>query len=270
MAVRNLAKARLVELPDHVVTHDAGGVVDDPEVDLVVEVIGGHRARPHPHPRRRKAGKPVVSANKEPLASMGAEIFDAADAAGVDVLFEAAVAGAIPHPLLRGVARRRAHHLVMGIVNGTTNYILTRMTERAPPTRRPRRGPEPGLLPSATPPPTWRASTPAPRPPSSPRSPSAPRGRRRRLPRGHLGITAADIDFARHLGYVVKLLGGGRGRRRRDRGAGPPPPWSPPPTRWPRCASFNAVFIEGDAIGELMLYGRGPAASPRPAPCWAT
>jgi len=130
VAVRNLAKARPVELPDQVVTHDAGGVVDDPDVDLVVEVIGGIEPARTLTLDALKAGKPVVSANKELLASMGAEIFDAADAAGVDVLFEAAVAGAIPliRPLRESLAGERITR-VMGIVNGTTNYILTRMTE---------------------------------------------------------------------------------------------------------------------------------------------
>src|SRR3546814_13219749 len=77
-----------------------------------------------------KAGKPVITGNKELLANAGAELFEAAESAGVDLLFEAAVAGGIPiiRPLRESLAGEHITR-VMGIVNGTTNYILTRMTE---------------------------------------------------------------------------------------------------------------------------------------------
>src|SRR4029079_18352013 len=75
-------------------------------------------------------GKPVVTANKELLANFGEELFDAAETAGVDLLFEASVAGGIPlmRPLRESLAGERITR-VMGIVNGTTNYVLTQMTE---------------------------------------------------------------------------------------------------------------------------------------------
>src|SRR5439155_12649279 len=111
-------------------THDANEVVNDPTIDVIVEVIGGIEPARSLVLDALKAGKPVVTANKELLANVGADLFTAADAAGVDLLFEAAVAGGIPliRPLRESLIGERIHR-VMGIVNGTTNYILTRMSE---------------------------------------------------------------------------------------------------------------------------------------------
>src|SRR5690606_8989896 len=130
VAVRNESRDRGLELADGVLTRDAHAVVNDPEIDLVVEVIGGIEPARELISTALANGKPVVTGNKELLANVGAELFAAADAAGVDLLFEAAVAGGIPliRPLresLRGEPISR----VMGILNGTTNYILTKMSE---------------------------------------------------------------------------------------------------------------------------------------------
>ena len=130
VAVRNMSRERDVELADGVLTRDAHGVVVDPDVDLVVEVIGGIEPARELITTALRAGKPVVTANKELLANVGTELFATADERNVDLLFEAAVAGGIPliralRESLRGEPIRR----VMGIVNGTTNYILTKMTE---------------------------------------------------------------------------------------------------------------------------------------------
>ena len=107
-----------------------GSIVDDPDVDLIVELIGGVEPARELILAALKAGKPVVTGNKELLAKHGAELFQAAESAGVDLLFEAAVAGGIPiiRPLRESLVGERITR-VMGIVNGTTNYILTRMTE---------------------------------------------------------------------------------------------------------------------------------------------
>jgi homoserine dehydrogenase len=130
VAVRNIAKARDIELPEGVLTHDAADVVADPSIDVVVELIGGIEPARTLVTDALKAGKPVVTGNKELLANVGAELFEASEAAGVDLLFEAAVAGGIPliRPLRESLAGEPIHR-VMGIVNGTTNYILTRMSE---------------------------------------------------------------------------------------------------------------------------------------------
>ncbi len=112
-------------------TNDAEEVVQSPDVDIVVELIGGIEPA-LTHPRGAEAlGKPVVTGNKELLANVGEELFDAAAAAGVDLLFEASVAGGIPPHVGRCAESLAGERItrVMGIVNGTTNYVLTRMTE---------------------------------------------------------------------------------------------------------------------------------------------
>ncbi len=130
VAVRDLAKPRAISLPTERLTTDAAGIVDDPDIDLVVELIGGIEPARELILAALKAGKPVVTGNKELLAHHGAELFQAAEASGVDLLFEAAVAGGIPiiRPLRESLVGERITR-VMGLVNGTTNYILTRMTE---------------------------------------------------------------------------------------------------------------------------------------------
>ena len=130
VAVRSLTRDRGVKLADGVLTTDAAAVVADPEVDVVVEVIGGIEPARELILDAIAAGKPVITANKELLANHGAELAAAADEKGVDLLFEAAVAGGIPiiRPLRESLAGEDVTR-VMGIVNGTTNFILTRMSE---------------------------------------------------------------------------------------------------------------------------------------------
>src|SRR5918994_170620 len=130
VAVRSTTKERSVTLPEGVLTHDAAGLVSDPDIDVVVEVIGGIEPARELILDALKQGKPVITANKELLANVGAELFSAADAAGRDLLFEASVAGGIPlvRSLRESLAGERIKR-VLGIVNGTTNYILTKMSE---------------------------------------------------------------------------------------------------------------------------------------------
>src|SRR3984893_14668210 len=130
VAVRSTAKERTVPISIDLLTHDAASVVSDPDIDVVVEVIGGIEPARTLILEALKSGKPVVSANKELIANVGQELFEAAAAAGVDLLFEAAVGGGIPliRPLRESLAGERIRR-VTGIVNGTTNFILTRMTE---------------------------------------------------------------------------------------------------------------------------------------------
>ena len=136
---------------------------------------------------------------------------------GVDLLYEAAVAGAIPliRPLRESLAGERIVR-VMGIVNGTTNYILTRMTEDGRHYAEALAEARPRASPSATRRPTSRATTPRPRRPSWPLWPSARRGRRRRAPRGHHRRSAPPTSaFADRLGYVGQAAGRRRAGRRR-------------------------------------------------------
>lgn len=130
VAVTDLGKPRTVELSRDMWTTDAAGIVNDPDIDLVVEAIGGVGAARELILQAVTSGKHVVTANKELLAAFGAEIMDVAEEAGVDVLFEAAVGGGIPvvRPMKESLAGDKVTK-VIGIVNGTTNFILTRMSE---------------------------------------------------------------------------------------------------------------------------------------------
>ncbi len=128
VAVRSATKERGVAGVEGLVTTDAVSIVTDPSIDVVVEVMGGISPTRDLVLQALRSGKAVVTANKELLANHGAELWDAAGAAGVDLLFEASVAGGIPliRALRESLAGERIQR-VMGIVNGTTNYILTRM-----------------------------------------------------------------------------------------------------------------------------------------------
>src|SRR6266536_602683 len=130
VAVRDLSKERHVPLDPDMFTTDARGVAGEAWADVVVELIGGIEPARSLILEAFAAGKSVVTANKELLATSAGELFEAAVRAGVDLLYEASVGGGIPliRPLRESLAGDRILRF-MGIVNGTTNYILTRMTE---------------------------------------------------------------------------------------------------------------------------------------------
>ena len=265
VAVRNLGKDRPVDLPASAFTHDAGDVVADPDIDLVVEAIGGIEPARTLVLDALKAGKPVVTANKELVANTAAELFGAADAAGVDLLFEAAVAGGIPliRPLRESLAGEHISR-VTGIVNGTTNYILTRMTEAGA-----------GY---------GEALAEAQGLGYAERDPTADvegydAGAKAAIiatiafgahvvagdvyHEGIAGVTPADVAMAARLGYVIKLLAvaeQGEDERVAVRVHPAMVPVSHPLSTVRE--SFNAVFVEGDAVGELMFYGRGAGGAP--------
>ena len=266
VAVRNVSRDRGLTFADDVLTRDAHAVVVDPEIDLVVEVIGGIEPARELIMTALASGKPVVTGNKELLANVGSELFAAAESSGVDLLFEAAVAGGIPliRPLresLRGEPITR----VMGILNGTTNFILTKMSEE---------GAEYG-----------EALAEAQELGYAERDPTADvegydAGAKAAIiasiafgarvvagdvyHEGISGITATDIAVAKRLGYVVKLLG----IAERDAATGDVAVRVHPamvPLHHPLASvreSYNAVFVEGDAVGQLMFYGRGAGGTP--------
>jgi homoserine dehydrogenase len=300
VAVRSIAKERSVALPEGVLTHDAAGVVTDPDIDVVVEVIGGIEPARELTLDAIKAGKPVITANKELLANVGAELFAAADHAGVDLLFEAAVGGGIPviRPLRESLAGERIDR-VMGIVNGTTNYILTRMTEAGASYADALT--EAQSLGYAERDPTadvegYDAAAKAAIIASIAFGVRVVAGDVTNEGIAH--ITRADIDYAAKMGYVIKLLAiaeqrdgaddweasgaseqGGRASASSPHGAGV---WGRSsqrrlsevgvrvhpamvPAEHPLASvrdSFNAVFVEGAAVGDLMFYGRGAGGFP--------
>nr|WP_230967855.1 homoserine dehydrogenase [Nostoc sp. WHI] len=128
VGVRSLDKPRTVELSTEVLTTDLEAIVNDPAIDIIVEVMGGLEPARSLILKALSNGKHVVTANKAAIARFGAEIFTTANQAGVYVMLEAAVGGGIPviQPLKQSLSVNRIH-TITGIVNGTTNYILTRM-----------------------------------------------------------------------------------------------------------------------------------------------
>jgi homoserine dehydrogenase len=264
VAVRNLARERDVPLPASRFTNDAESIVADPDVDIVVEVIGGVEPARTLVTEALKSGKPVVTANKELLANVGKELFETAEGAGVDLLFEASVAGGIPlmRPLRESLAGDRIRR-VIGIVNGTTNYILTRMTEEGSSFHDALA--EAQKLGYAERDPTsdiegFDAAAKAAIIASIAFGARVVAGDVYR--EGIGDITDHDIASARDLGYVVKLLAVAEGLEG-DVAVRVHPAMIP--VHHPLAAvrgSFNALFIEGDAVGELMLYGRGAGGGP--------
>lgn len=266
VAVRNVSRDRDVSLADGILTRDAFAVVNDPNIDVIVEVIGGIEPARELISTAIANGKPVITANKELLANVGHDLWAQSDAAGVDLLFEAAVAGGIPLiRALRESLRGEPVTRVMGIVNGTTNFILTKMTDE-------------GADYSA-------ALSEAQRLGFAERDPTADvegfdAGAKAAIiasiafgarvvagdvyHEGISGVTAADIAIARRLGYVVKLLAIAE-----QVGDSPTVAVRVHPAMVPLSHplasvrdSYNAVFVEGDAVGSLMFYGRGAGGFP--------
>lgn len=264
VAVRNLAKDRPVTLADGVLTSDAAAVVADPAVDVVVEVIGGIEPARSLILAALEKGKPVITANKELLANVGTELFEAAERAGVDLLFEASVAGGIPliRPLRESLAGEKIRR-VTGIVNGTTNFILTRMSEEGSSFADALA--EAQSLGYAERDPTadiegFDAAAKAAILASIAFGAKVVAGDVYR--EGIAQITAADITAARDLGYVVKLLAVAE---ELDGSIAVRVHPAMIPSQHPLASvrgSFNAVFIEGASVGELMLYGRGAGGGP--------
>ncbi len=264
VAVHNLAKERDVELAPGVLTNDAEAVVNDPNVDVVVEVIGGVEPARGLILAALKSAKPVVTANKELLANFGEELFEAAETAGVDLLFEASVAGGIPllRPLRESLAGERITR-VMGIVNGTTNYVLTRMTEEG--STFAAAVAEAQELGYAERDPTadvegFDAASKAAIIASIAFGARVVGGDVYR--EGITQITADDIAAAKELGYVVKLLAVAD---EQDGAVGARVHPAMVPLDHPLASvrgSYNAVFIEGEAVGQLMLLGRGAGGGP--------
>jgi homoserine dehydrogenase len=131
MADIDIAREREVKLPEAILTTDANEIINDPEIDIVVELIGGIEPAKTFITNALKAGKHVVTANKALLASKGKSLFDTAQSCGRDLYFEAAVGGGIPIiKTLREALIANNYIFIHGIMNGTCNYILTEMTEK--------------------------------------------------------------------------------------------------------------------------------------------
>jgi len=264
IAVRRLGRERGLPVDDALFTTDAAALVMRPDVDVVVEVIGGIEPARALLLSALRVGRSVVTANKALLAEDGATLHRAASASGVDLYYEASVGGAIP--LLRPLRESLAgDHItrVIGIVNGTTNFVLTRMDETGAGFAEALD--EATALGYAEADPTadvegFDAAAKA--------AILAGLAFHTRVTaadvhrEGISEVTSADVAAARSMGCVVKLLaiaertGAGVGVRVH-------------PAMIPRThplggvrEAYNAVFVEGASAGELMFYGPGAGASP--------
>lgn len=260
VAVRDPAKVRDVPLDASRLTADATEVVEDPGVDIVCELIGGLEPAGSLVLAAFERGKPVVTANKELLATRGRELFDASDAKGLDLYFEAAVGGGIPliRPLKESLAGERLRR-VMGIVNGTTNFILTKMSDEGRPFEEVLAQAQALGYAEADPTADVEGHDAAAKCAILASIAFNARVTAADVYReGISGVRPEDIEFARRLGYVVKLLAIAE-LVDGDRIAARVHPAMIPATH-PLAAvrdAYNAVFVEGPHVGELMFYGRG-------------
>jgi homoserine dehydrogenase len=260
-AVRDLGRRREVRIPASRLTDDAMAVATDPAIDIVVEVMGGTRLARKVTLAALAAGKTVVTANKALLAEHGAEVFAAAEAGGGRVFFEAAVAGGIPiiKALREGLVANR-FPVIYGILNGTCNYILTRM-EREGKSFEEIVGDARRLgyveADEALDLDGWDAAH------KTAILAWLAHGRwipMREMPvEGIRDVRLEDIELARKLGYRIKLLGTVRRDFQRNTVfASVHPMLVPERLALSRVDGvFNAISVTGDVVGETVYIGRG-------------
>lgn len=276
IAVRDPTRIRDVPVGPDAFTTDPDEVITADDVDIVVEVMGGRDPASRLVRRALELGKPVVTANKELVAHEGPELFDIAERSGVDLQYEAAVAGAIPiiKPLKESLAGDRIRR-VIGILNGTTNFILTRMTEEGASYEDVVA--EAQRLGFAEADPTADVAG---HDAAAKCAILASLAFDTRVVasdvyrEGIEAITATDIRIADRMGYVVKLLAiasevpgrsgaGGLGAAEGEVAVRVHPAFVP--KSHPLAAvreSYNAIFVQADNAGQLMFYGRGAGSAP--------
>ena len=270
VAVRDLQRSRPVDLPAERFVTDPAAVVDDPAVEIVVEVMGGLEPARSLILRAIAAGKPVVTANKAVIARHGEEIAAAAAERGVYVLIEAAVGGGIPiiEPLKQSLGGNRIQR-VSGIINGTTNYILSRMADEGAAYAE--------VLAEAQ-----RLGYAEADPAADVEGGDAadkiailaglafggPVRRGGIATEGIDRLDARDVAYAAQLGFVVKLLAVAEHKGRNDEGSELLDVRVHPtllPKEHPLAGVHgvnNAILVEGDPVGRVMFYGPGAGAGP--------
>jgi homoserine dehydrogenase len=264
VAVRDAGRARQVPVDADLLTTDGLGLVSRPDVDIVIELIGGIEPARTLLLAALNSGKSVVTANKELVAVDRAELHRTAKEAGADLFYEAAVAGAIPllRPLRESLAGDEVQR-VLGIVNGTTNFILDRMDSSGADFSTALA--EAQALGYAEADPTadvagFDAAAKAAILASIAFHTDVTAGDVYR--EGILSVTASDIATARTMGYVVKLLAI---CERCDGGISARVHPAMIPREHPLAAvreAYNAVFVEAESAGRLMFYGAGAGGQP--------
>lgn len=262
--VRDISKQRELNVPAELLTTDFNEIIDDEEIKIVVELIGGAEPAFEYMLMAMRHKKHVVTANKLVLATQGAELFNAAEEEGIMFYYEASVGGGIPiiREINESLTANKIQQLI-GIVNGTTNYILTKMTlEGMDFSRALKEAQEKGFAEAD---PTsdiegydvaYKLAIMA----------SLAFGTRVNVDsiyrEGISNIKDIDVDYAKRFGYVIKLLAIGKEEDNELE-------LKVHPTMIPKIHplanvndSFNAIFIKGNAVGDLMLYGRGAGDLP--------
>jgi homoserine dehydrogenase len=260
----DITRDRGVSLPPGMLTTDVGQILDDPSIDIVLELIGGYDAAKRVILDAMARGKQVVTANKALLAVHGEEIFEAAARRRVDLGFEASVGGGIP--VIRALTEGLAANTILsiyGIINGTSNYILSRMTSEGQGFKEvlaeaQRAGYAEGD-------PTFDVAG-----VDSAHKLSimvslaygTPVNFKEVYTEGITRLTPLDITYAKEFGYTIKLLGiakfsDGEVEARVH------------PTMIPSTSPvahvegiYNAIQLAGDAVGDIVLYGQGAGSMP--------
>lgn len=261
VGVRSLDQPRTLQLPPGVLTTDLAAIVTDPDIKIVVELLGGLEPARSLILQAIANGKHIVTANKAVIARHGEEIFTAANQAGVYVLLEAAVGGGIPviKPLKQSLGVNRLQ-TVIGIINGTTNYILTQMTEVGADFAQVLAEAQQLGYAEADPSADVDGYDAADKIAILAAIAFNGRIKREEIPcEGIRQINATDISYADDLGFVIKLLAIAKANPDHD---------SLQVRVHPTLVSkdhplanvngvYNAILVEGDPLGQVMLYGPG-------------
>lgn len=264
IADHDIERDRGLKVPKGILTSDVNAIFNDPDIQIVVELIGGIRPAKDFILKAIEMGKHAVTANKALLATEGADIFNAARQAGVEIGFEASVAGAIPiiKVMKEGLVANRIK-AVYGIINGTSNYILTKMTEEHVEFSEALK--EAQALGYAEADPTLDIEgidTAHKLTILSTLAYGIPLSYNSIYIEGISKISLQDISFASELGYKVKLLAIAKESEGEIE-------LRVHPTMLPKeyliskvDGPFNAIYVDGDATGSTLYYGRGAGSVP--------
>ena len=260
----DITRDRGMVLPSGILTTDAKQVLQDPAIDVIIELIGGYDTAKRVILEAIAAGKQVVTANKALLALHGEEIFEAASRQGVDVGFEASVGGGIPvvRALMEGLAGNTIES-IYGIINGTSNYILSRMTREGESFEAVLKDAQQAGYAEADP--TFDVAG----------IDSAhklailvnlaygtPVNFKEIYTEGITHITPIDIAYAKEFGFTIKLLGIAK-LADGDVEARVHPTMVPSASPIAQVDGvYNAIQLVGDAVGDVVLYGRGAGSMP--------
>lgn len=264
VCVRSLSKKRQAKVSRALLTTDPKRLVNDPSVDIVVELIGGVRPAKGIILRAFRAGKSVVTANKALLAEEGAAIFAGAEKYSKNLGFEASVCGGIPiiKAIKEGLASDRVTE-ILGIVNGTCNYILTLMSEKGASFARALKEAQDKGYAEKNPKLDIEGIDSAHKLAILARLAFGAGVPFKSIPvQGIQKISAADIEYAHELSYVIKLLAVGK-RKKNGVELGVHPTMLP--VKHPLASVrgvYNAVMVHGESAGDLLFYGKGAGMFP--------